>query len=483
MGKIIGEGLTFDDVLIVPKKSNFLIEEISTKTRITKSMALNAPIVSAPLDTVTESAMAIAIARQGGIGFIHNSMSIEDQGTEVDKVKRSEHGVITDPFSLSPNHYVYEANDLMGKFHISGVPITENGFLVGIITNRDLKFEEDHSKKIYEVMTRDNLITAPVGTSLSEAKTILTAKKIEKLPLIDEEGMLKGLITIKDIDKVIKYPNSAKDSLNRLICGAKVSITPDMYERIEELIKQNVDIICLNQKSGNNDRLLSTIKSIKSKYNIQLLAGSVATESDALNLIDAGCDGLIAGFGSGSISTSRVISGVGIPQITSIMNVYNAAVKHNIPVVSDGGVKYSGDITKALAAGASSVMIGGIFAGCDESPGNIELYQGRKYKIYRGVMPIPKISTSEPKMFTQKKEIKEVPECVEGRVFYKGSAKDIVQGLLNGLKSGMNYSGSKDIHTLQEDSQFMKITDQGHKESHPHSISITKEATNYSINI
>lgn len=482
MSKLIETGLTFDDVLLVPQKSKVNIRDICTKTKLTKSIHLNSPVVSSPLDTVTESQMAIAIARQGGIGFIHDAMDIQKQAIEVDKVKRSEHGVITDPFSLSPNHYVYEANNLMSKFHISGVPITENGFLVGIITNRDLKFEEDHSKKIYEVMTRENLITAPVGTSLDEAKKVLTLHKIEKLPLTDEDGMLKGLITIKDIDRLIKYPNSAKDDCSRLVCGAKVSISEDMYERIDELIKVKVDVIALTKPNGYDEELIQAVKNVKEKYpTLQVIAGNIATKMAAKELIDAGADGLLVGIGAGSICTSRVISGSGVPQVTAIMDVFEVAKEADIPIISDGGVKYSGDVTKAIGAGASSVMIGGLFVGCDESPGTVELYKGRKYKIYRGINPLPQINTNKPKMFVKEEEELFVPESIEGRVSYKGPVKDVIKEVIGGLLSGMNFSGASNIEELKNNSQFIKISDAGLKESHPHNIQITKESSNYSL--
>lgn len=482
MSKLINEGLTFDDVLLVPQKARINMRDICTKSKLTKKIHLNSPIVSSPLDTVTESQMAIALARQGGIGFIHDNMDIQRQVVEVDKVKRSEHGVITDPFSLSPNHYVYEANNLMSKFHISGVPITENGFLVGIITNRDLKFEEDHSKKIYEVMTRENLVTAPVGTSIDEAKKILTLHKIEKLPLIDEDGMLRGLITIKDIDKIVKYPNSAKDDHSRLICGAKITISSDMFERIEELIKVKVDVIALIKPNGYDEEVISAVVDIKEKYpELQIVVGNVATKDAARELIEAGADGLLVGIGAGSICTSRVISGSGVPQITAIMDVYSVAKEYGVPVISDGGIKYSGDVAKAIGAGASSVMVGGLFAGCDESPGVIELYKGRKYKIYRGMNPLPEINTSKPKMFVKKEEDLLVSDSVEGRVSYRGSVKDIVKEVIGGLLSGMNFVGASNIEELKNNSIFIKMSDAGLKESHPHNIQITKESSNYSL--
>ncbi len=482
MNKIIGEGLTFDDVMLMP--GNNFNGDVNLKTKLTKKINMNTPIISAPMDTVTESQMAIAIARQGGVGIIHNKMSIEQQASEVDKVKRSEHGVITDPFSLSPNHYVYEANDLMGKFHISGVPVTENGFLVGIITNRDLKFEVDHSKKIYEVMTRDNLVTAKVGTTLDEAKKILLKYKIEKLPLVDNEGMLKGLITIKDIDKIIKYPNSAKDEFNRLICGAKVDINDEMYNRIDALIEVKVDVILVSKNNGHDKELIDAIKSIKEKYpTLEVIAGDVVTEEAALGLINAGADGLIVGFGSGNVSTSRVITGVGVPQITSILNIREICDNHNVPIISKGGIKYSGDIAKAIGAGASSVMIGEMLAGCNESPGDIELYQGRKYKVCRGYEALEIISTKKPSKFQKKVVEKQISESVEGRVSYTGSTQETIYQLLGGLKMGMKYTGNSTIESLRLNGSFMKVTEAGRRESHPYNVFVTKEAANYSIEV
>ncbi len=484
MGKIIQEfkGITFDDVLIVPKKYNN--KDVSISSKLTNSIQLNAPIISAPMDCVTESKMAISVARQGGIGVIHDNMSIEKQAIEVDKVKRSEHGVITDPFSLSPNHYVYEANDLMNQFHISGVPVTENGFLVGIITNRDLKFEPDHSKKIYEVMTRENLITALEGTTVEEAKEILTKHKIEKLPLVDKDGFLKGLITIKDIEKIKKYPNSSKDKYNRLLCAAKISINDEMFDRIKALIDVKVDAIMLTRPHGHCDELINAIKQIKEEYSdIQIIAGNVATHESAKDLIEAGADALVAGIGAGSICTSTIISGSGMPQVTSIMNVYEVAKEYNIPVICDGGIKYSGDIVKALGAGADAVILGGMFAGCDESPTNIELFQGRKYKPVKGVTPLPDINTQDQKMFENKTKEKIVSESIEGRVTYKGSIKHIIGDLIGGIILGMQYAGSNTISELKETAEFIEITEAGRQEAHPHNVLITKESSNYTVQI
>ncbi len=484
MDKILtnSQGITFDDVLVIPKKNN--TGEINISTKLTKSIFLKSPIISSPMDSVTESHMAIAVSRQGGIGIIHNNMSIEQQATEVDKVKRSEHGVINDPFSLSPNHYVYEANDLMNKFHISGVPVTENGLLVGIITNRDLKFEPDHSKKIYEVMTRDNLITALEGTTVEEAKEILTAHKIEKLPLVDKDGFLKGLITIKDIDKIKKYPNSSKDKFNRLLCAANISITDDMFERIKAVVDAKVDAIVITKPHGHSQILIDAIKEVKKQYpELQVIAGNIATKEAAKDLIDAGADALIAGIGSGAIATSRIISGSGVPQITAIMNVYEVAKEYGIPVISDGGVKFSGDIVKALVAGASAVIMGGMFAGCKESPGNIELFQGRKYKPIRGATPLPEIDTQKPKLFVKKSTEKIISESIEGRVSFKGSVQEIIGDLLGGLLLGMQYAGSKTVEELHKDAQFIQVTEASRLESHPHNVLITKESSNYTVQI
>ncbi len=484
MNKLIKQnfGITFDDVLVVPKKYNN--EKINTSTKFTKNLTLNAPIVSAPMDCVTEAEMAIAVARQGGIGIIHNNMTIEQQAIEVDKVKRSEHGVITDPFSLSPNHYVHEANDLMSKFKISGVPITENGFLVGIITNRDLKFEPDHSKKIYEVMTRENLITALEGTTVETAKEILTTHKIEKLPLVDEDGFLKGLITIKDIEKIKKYPNSAKDEHNRLLCAAKVSLDTDMFDRIKALIDVKVDAISITLPHGHCDLLINSIKEIKEKYpDLPVIAGCVVTSEGAKDLIEAGADALIVGVGAGTVSTTRIISGSGVPQISAIMDVYEIARMHDIPIISDGGIKYSGDIVKAIGAGASAVIMGGIFAGCDESPGNIELFQGRKYKPIRGVTPIQDIDTTEKKFFVKKDSKEDITESIEGRVTYKGSIKGIIKDILGGLVLGMQYAGTTTIEDLKENAEFIQVTESSRQEAHPHNVLITKESSNYTVQI
>ncbi len=482
MHKLVKEGLTFDDVLLVPAKSDVLPKEVVLTTNLTQKIVLNTPIMSAGMDTVTESKMAIAVARQGGIGIIHKNMSIEAQAVEVDKVKRSEHGVITDPFFLTPNHYVYEANDLMAKYHISGVPITENDKLVGIITNRDLRFETNHQKKIYEVMTRELLITTPEGTSIDEAKKILTKHKIEKLPIVDENGNLKGLITIKDIEKAIKYPNSAKDKHGRLLVGAAVGVTKDCLDRVEALVNAKVDIIAVDTAHGHSQEVINTVKNIKAHYpDIQLIVGNVATSEATVALIEAGADAIKVGIGPGSICTTRVIAGIGVPQITAIYDCAQAAKPYNIPIIADGGIKFSGDITKAIAAGASVCMMGSLFAGCEESPGATELYQGRKYKVYRGMGSLAAMEKGSKDRYFQDEAKKLVPEGVEGRVSYKGNVEDSIYQLIGGLRSGMGYTGCRTIEELKENGQFIKITSAGLRESHPHDIQITKEAPNYSV--
>jgi len=428
--------------------------------------------------------MAIAMARQGGIGIIHKNMSIEDQAMEVDKVKRSEHGVITDPFSLSPNHYVYEADALMAKYHISGVPITENGVLVGIITNRDLRFEKDHNKKIYEVMTKENLVTAPEGTTMEEAKEILTRYKIEKLPMVDDKNHLKGLITIKDIEKTVKYPNSAKDSNGRLLAGAAVGNTPDTLERVQALVDCKVDVIVVDTAHGHSEFVIKKVREIKDAFpNLQIVAGNVATGEATEALIKAGADAVKVGIGPGSICTTRVVAGIGVPQITAIYDCAQVAAKYDIPVIADGGVKYSGDVVKAIAAGADTIMIGSLFAGCDESPGMIELYQGRKYKTYRGMGSLAAMEKGSNDRYFQEEAKKFVPEGIEGRVAYKGEVAEIVYQLLGGLKAGMGYCGTQTIEDLKTKSQFMKITSAGLRESHPHDVHITKESPNYSTQL
>ena len=482
MGSIIGEGITFDDVLLVPAYSEVIPNEVSLDTHLTKKIKLNIPMMSAGMDTVTEHRMAIAMARQGGIGIIHKNMSIEAQAEEVDKVKRSENGVISDPFYLSPEHTLADANDLMAKFRISGVPITENGKLVGIITNRDLKFEEDYSKLIKDCMTSEGLVTAKVGITLEEAKKILGKARKEKLPIVDDDFNLKGLITIKDIEKQIKYPNSAKDAQGRLLCGAAVGITANCLERTEALVKAHVDVVVLDCAHGHSANVLRCVKMIKEKFpDLQLIAGNVATGEATRALIEAGVDAVKVGIGPGSICTTRVVSGVGVPQITAVMECYNVAKEYGIPIIADGGIKYSGDMTKAIAAGANVCMMGSIFAGCYESPGTFELFQGRKYKVYRGMGSIAAMENGSKDRYFQTNAKKLVPEGVEGRVAYKGSVEDTVFQLLGGLRSGMGYCGTPTIEELKERGRFVKISAASLKESHPHDIHITKEAPNYSV--
>ena len=481
MGKIIGEGITFDDVLLVPAYSEVIPNQVDLSTNLTKKVKLNIPMMSAGMDTVTEYRMAIAMARQGGIGIIHKNMSIEAQADEVDKVKRSENGVITDPFYLSPEHTLEDANNLMAKFRISGVPITEGRKLVGIITNRDLKFEEDFSKKIKESMTSENLVTAREGVTLEEAKKILAKSRKEKLPIVDENFNLKGLITIKDIEKQIKYPLSAKDEQGRLLCGAAVGITANVMARVDALVEAQVDVIVVDSAHGHSANILKAVKEIKTKHpNLQVVAGNVATGAATKALIEAGVDAVKVGIGPGSICTTRVVAGIGVPQITAIMECYAAAKEAGIPIIADGGIKYSGDMTKAIAAGANVCMMGSIFAGCDESPGDFELYQGRKYKVYRGMGSIAAMENGSKDRYFQQNAKKLVPEGVEGRVAYKGHVEDTVFQLVGGLRSGMGYCGAKDIETLKQTGQFVKITAASLKESHPHDIHITKEAPNYS---
>ncbi len=482
MSQIIGEGITFDDVLLVPSYSEITPNMIDVSTQLTKKIRLNIPMMSAGMDTVTESNMAIAMARQGGIGIIHKNMSIEQQADEVDKVKRSENGVITDPFYLSPEHTLRDADNLMAKFKISGVPITEGKKLVGIITNRDLKFEEDYTKKIKECMTSEGLITAPEGVTLEEAKKILARSKKEKLPIVDSEGNLKGLITIKDIEKQIKYPISAKDSQGRLLCGAGIGITANFMERTEALVKAKVDCVVLDSAHGHSKNVLDVCREIKSAFpDLDVIVGNVATADACRDLIKAGADAIKVGIGPGSICTTRVVAGIGVPQITAVMDCYKAAGEAGIPIIADGGIKYSGDITKALAAGASVCMMGSIFAGCDEAPGQFELYQGRKYKVYRGMGSIAAMNNGSKDRYFQEGAKKLVPEGVEGRVAYKGSLEDTVFQLIGGLRSGMGYCGAKTIDILHDTAKFVKITSAALRGSHPHDIHITKEAPNYSV--
>ena len=482
MGKIIGEGITFDDVLLVPQYSEVIPNQVSLATNLTKTIKLNIPMMSAGMDTVTEYRMAIAMARQGGIGIIHKNMSIEAQADEVDKVKRSENGVITDPFYLSPEHTLEDANNLMAKFRISGVPITEGKKLVGIITNRDLKFETDFSKKIKESMTSDGLITAKEGITLEEAKSILAKSRKEKLPLVDDQGNLTGLITIKDIEKQIKYPLAAKDSQGRLLCGAAVGVTANILDRVAALVEKHVDCIVIDTAHGHSANVLKVVKMVRDAYpDLQIIAGNVATGKATEALIKAGVDCVKIGIGPGSICTTRIVAGIGVPQITAIMEAYEVAKKYDIPIIADGGIKYSGDMTKALAAGASVCMMGSIFAGCDESPGTFELFQGRKYKVYRGMGSIAAMENGSKDRYFQTGAKKLVPEGVEGRVAYKGTVEDTVFQLIGGIRSGMGYCGAKDIPTLRETAEFVKISDASLKESHPHDIHITKEAPNYSV--
>lgn len=482
MNKIIKEGLTFDDVLLIPAKSSILPKDVDLTTRLTNKITLNSPLMSAGMDTVTDSKMAIAMARQGGIGIIHKNMSIEKQADEVDKVKRSENGVITDPFYLSEDHYLYDAVALMEKYRISGVPITENGKLIGILTNRDIRFETNYNKKITEVMTKDNLITAPVGTTLMDAKAILTKHKIEKLPIVDGKGYLKGLITIKDIEKAIKYPNSAKDSQGRLLAGAAVGATADVLDRMKALVNANVDVIVIDTAHGHSTGVIETVRKIKKAFpDVQLIAGNVATGEATRDLIEAGADCVKVGIGPGSICTTRVVAGIGVPQITAILDCAEVAKEYNIPIIADGGIKYSGDIVKAIAAGANVCMLGSYFAGCEESPGETELYQGRKYKVYRGMGSLAAMESGSKDRYFQEDAKKLVPEGVEGRIAYKGSVEDSVYQLLGGLRSGMGYCGTATIDDLRENSKFIRMTSAGLRESHPHDIQITKEAPNYSV--
>ena len=483
MAKIIGEGITFDDVLLVPAYSEVTPNMVDLTTKLTNKITLNIPMMSASMDTVTEHRMAIAMARQGGIGIIHKNMSIEAQADEVDKVKRSENGVITDPFSLSADHTLQDADDLMAKFRISGVPIVkEDGTLIGIITNRDLKFETDFTKKISESMTSEGLITAPEGITLDEAKAILAKARKEKLPIVDKDFKLKGLITIKDIEKQIKYPLSAKDEQGRLLCGAGVGITANMMERIDALVNAHVDVIVVDSAHGHSANIIKAVRQIKEKYpDLQIIAGNVATGAATKALIEAGADAVKVGIGPGSICTTRVVAGIGVPQITAVMDCYEVAKEYNIPIIADGGIKYSGDMTKALAAGASVCMMGSMFAGCDEAPGAFELYQGRKYKVYRGMGSLAAMENGSKDRYFQQNAKKLVPEGVEGRVAYKGSVEDIIFQLIGGIRAGMGYCGAPTIKDLIETSNFVKISAASLKEIHPHDIHITKEAPNYSI--
>ena len=482
MGQIVSEGITFDDVLLVPGYSNVIPNQVDLTTNLTKTIKLNIPMMSAGMDTVTEHRMAIAMARQGGIGIIHKNMSIEAQAEEVDKVKRSENGVITDPFSLTAEHTLADADNLMGKFRISGVPITEGRKLVGIITNRDLKFETDMTKKIRECMTSEGLVTAKAGISLEDAKTILAKSRKEKLPIVDDDFNLVGLITIKDIEKTIKYPLSAKDSQGRLLCGAGVGITANVLDRVKELVSAKVDVIVLDSAHGHSENVLKCLRMVREAFpDIQIVAGNIATGEACKALIEAGADAVKVGIGPGSICTTRIVAGIGVPQISAIMDCYEVAKEYDIPVIADGGIKFSGDMTKALAAGADVCMMGSIFAGCDESPGQFELYQGRKYKVYRGMGSIAAMENGSKDRYFQSDAKKLVPEGVEGRVAYKGTVEDTVFQLIGGIRSGMGYCGAHNIQELQDNGRFVKISAAALRESHPHDIQITKEAPNYSV--
>ena len=484
--KFVKEALTFDDVLLIPGKSDVEPKDVNISTHLTKKIKLNTPLMTAAMDTVTESEMAIAIAREGGIGIIHKNMSIEAQADMVDRVKRSENGVITNPFYLSPEKTVAEADELMGKFKISGVPICENGKFVGIITNRDMAFlsEEDFNQPISAVMTKENLITAPVGTTLQEAKELLKKHKVEKLPLIDENGNLGGLITIKDIEKSIQYPNSSRDEKGRLLCGAAIGATPDVLDRVEALVKAGADVLVLDSAHGHNSNIVKSVAKVKAAYpDVQLIAGNVATAEATHDLIEAGADAVKVGIGPGSICTTRVVAGIGVPQVTAIFDAAREAEKYGVPIIADGGIKYSGDIVKALAAGGSVVMVGSLVAGCKESPGETEIYQGRQFKVYRGMGSLAAMGKGSSDRYFQGGNKKLVPEGVEGRVPYKGPLADTVFQMIGGIRAGMGYTGCVTITDLHEKAKFCKISGAGLKESHPHDIQITKEAPNYSFNI
>ncbi len=483
--KIVTEGITFDDVLLLPRYSEVTPNMVVLKTRLTKRIGLNVPLISAGMDTVTESDMAIALAREGGIGIIHKNMSIQEQAEEVDKVKRSENGIIQDPITLSPDKSLKDAILLLSKYHISGIPITDSaGILIGILTNRDLKFEKDLAKRIDSVMTKENLITAPVGTSIEEAERILASCKKEKLPLVDKEGHLRGLITIKDIEKIKQYPNSAKDKKGRLLCAAAIGITSDFMERAKALIEKGVDVLVLDSAHGHSRNVIEALRKMKASFpEVDIIAGNVATYEGARDLMAAGADCVKVGMGPGSICTTRVISGMGVPQVTAIMECARASAEFDCPIIADGGIKFSGDITKALAAGADSVMLGAIFGGCEEAPGAVELYQGRKYKVYRGMGSLSAMNQAHGSAdrYFQSGHRKLVPEGVEGRVPYRGNAGDVIFELLGGLRSGMGYLGVKDIEELKRDARFIKITSASLKESHPHDVEITKESPNYTV--
>ncbi|WP_078433024.1 IMP dehydrogenase [Metabacillus halosaccharovorans] len=483
--KFSKEGLTFDDVLLVPAKSEVLPRDVDLSVQLTSSLKLNIPIISAGMDTVTEAELAIAIARQGGIGVIHKNMSIEQQAEQVDKVKRSERGVITDPFYLTPDHQVFDAEHLMGKYRISGVPIVNNPEeekLVGIITNRDMRFIQDYSIKISDVMTKENLVTAAVGTTLKEAESILQKHKIEKLPLVDNEGILKGLITIKDIEKVIEFPNSAKDSHGRLVVAAAVGVTADTMVRVQKLVEANVDAIVVDTAHGHSKGVLETVKTIRKEYpSLNIIAGNVATADATKDLIEAGANVVKVGIGPGSICTTRVVAGVGVPQITAVYDCATEARKHGVSIIADGGIKYSGDMVKALAAGGHAVMLGSLLAGTSESPGATEIFQGRRFKVYRGMGSVAAMEKGSKDRYFQEDNKKFVPEGIEGRTPYKGPIADTIYQLVGGIRSGMGYCGTKNLEELRENSQFIRMTGAGLKESHPHDVQITKEAPNYSL--
>ena len=482
MAQIIKTAYTFDDVLLVPNKSEILPNEVSLKTKLTKKISLNIPLMSASMDTVTESKMAIAMAREGGIGIIHKNMTIAEQAMEVDRVKRQENGVITDPIFLNEDNTVKQALELMAKYRISGVPVTRGTKLVGIITNRDIVFETNYDKKINEVMTKSPLITAKEGTTLEEALEILKKHKIEKLPLVDDENNLKGLITIKDIEKAKAYPNAAKDSKGRLLCGASVGITNDMMERVEALVKAKVDVITLDTAHGHSKGVIEGVRKIKSVYpELQIIAGNIATAEAVRDLVEAGADCVKVGIGPGSICTTRIVAGVGVPQLTAVMDCVEEGRKYGVPVIADGGLKYSGDIVKALAAGAQVCMMGSMLAGCEESPGETEIYQGRTYKVYRGMGSLAAMEKGSSDRYFQNGTKKFVPEGVEGRVAYKGPVSDTIFQLLGGIKSGMGYLGAPTLDDLYENAKFVVQTSSGIRESHPHDINITKEAPNYSV--
>ncbi len=484
MDRVAYEGLTFDDVLLIPAESDVLPADVDLSTRLTRTLRLNIPLMSAAMDTVTECRMAIAIAREGGIGVIHKNMSIQAQADQVDMVKRSENGVITNPFSLSAGHCLADADALMAKYRISGVPIVdETGRLIGIITNRDMKFEEDMTKKIDEVMTRDNLVTGKEGTTLMEARKILHAHKIEKLPIVDKHYHLKGLITIKDIEKALTYPNSAKDAKGRLLCAAAIGATSDVLDRAGALVEAGVDVLVLDSAHGHSHNILRNVEKVKNAFpEVQLVAGNVATAEGTEALIKAGADCVKVGIGPGSICTTRVVAGIGVPQVTAILRAAEMADKYDVPIIADGGVKYSGDIVKAIAAGGSVVMLGSLLAGCEESPGDTEVYQGRQFKVYRGMGSMGAMASGSRDRYFQESNKKLVPEGVEGRVPYRGPVGETLYQLTGGLRSGMGYCGAPDIETLRKDSKFVRITSAGLKESHPHDIYITKEAPNYTMN-